>query len=81
MEEYVFKTVQKSMSVDTQKGSPITCSVKKSRNSEGFGSIELIVDNRVALRLDTNAHGSLYTTVAKQLASLLNEVADAPCEL
>jgi hypothetical protein len=81
MDDYIYRAVKKSITLERQKASPVICSAAKTRNSEGFGSVELTVDNRVVLRLDTETYGSLYTEAAKRLATLLNEIADAPCEL
>ena len=62
-----------------------TCDVKieaiRTRTSNGFCSIALKINDGLAFRFHTDAHGSAYEIVAARVASMLTEITDEPCLL
>jgi hypothetical protein len=81
LDEFVRKTVSKSIRLEREKAEPVTCVVSRTRTTEGFAEIELVIDNRVVLRFSNETYGDSYEIVARRVADLILEVASNPCSL
>jgi hypothetical protein len=80
-DEFVRKTVSKSIRLEREKAGPVTCVVSRTRTTEGFAEIELVIDNRVVLRFSNDTYGDSYEIVARRVAELILDVASNPCSL
>ena len=81
MNEFIHKTVSDAIELERAKEGPIECVCSRTRTSNGYASIELRIDNGVALRIDSDAYGAGYEQVALQIADLLRRVTQNPCAL
>lgn len=80
-EEFVRKTIRKSVNLEREKASPVTCVVSRTRTTEGLAEIELMIDNRVVMKFSKDTYGDSYEIVARRVAELILEVASNPCSL
>jgi hypothetical protein len=80
-DEFVRKTVSKSIKLEREKAGPVNCVVSRTRTTEGLAEIELVIDNRVVLRFSNETYGDSYEIVARRVADLILEVASNPCSL
>lgn len=81
MKEFIYKTVSDSIKLERAKAGPVECVATRMRNSQGFSNIELCIDNHTALKIDSEAYGENYENVVRQIAELLERIADNPCKL
>jgi hypothetical protein len=80
-DEFVRKTVSKSIKLEREKAGPVNCVVSRTRTTEGLAEIELVIDNRVVLKFSNSTYGYHYEMAARRVGELLIEAADNPCSL
>ena len=77
MEHFLMREV----TVDETKFEGIDIKVTRTRTSNGFCSISVRVNDKVALRFNTDANGGDYEIIAARVAEMLTEISDEPCLL
>jgi hypothetical protein len=80
-DEFVRKTVRKSINLEREKAGPVTCVVSRTRTTDGLKEIELVIDNRVMLKFSNDTYGDNYEIAARRVGELLIEAANHPCSL